>query len=108
MPVNTDCQVNVKSCLTILTGFSEIEPRPIKNLDFWGSKITKSIFFSNFFITKTSDFISKMNDDFISKMNDDFMKIEIYNIFQGQQYTILEFFSKIFFVILTSITSKTS
>ena len=49
-----------------------------------------------------------MNDEFISKMNDDFMKIEIYNIFQGQQYTILEIFSKIFFVILTSVTSKTS
>ena len=32
---------------TILTGFSEIQPRPIKNLKNFGSKITKPIFFFN-------------------------------------------------------------
>ena len=31
--------------LTILTDFSEIEPRPIKNQDFLEAKITKSILF---------------------------------------------------------------
>jgi hypothetical protein len=31
-----------------LTGFSEIEPRPIKNQDFLGSKITKWNFFQLF------------------------------------------------------------
>ena len=47
----------------MLTGFSEIEPRPIKNYDFLGSKITIDFFF-NFFITKVCDFVSNLNDDF--------------------------------------------
>ena len=37
---------------TILTGFPEIQPRPMKNYDFLVSKITKSNF-PNFFITKS-------------------------------------------------------
>ena len=66
-----------------------------------GSKITKSIFFSNFLKTKTSNFISYMNDDFYED------SFEVYNIFLGQKLTILEFLPKIFF-ILTSVTSETS
>ena len=37
---------------TILTGVQEIQPRPSRDHDFLGSKITKSIFF-NFFTTKS-------------------------------------------------------
>ena len=67
----------VKSFLTILTCFSEIEPRPIKKLEFFGTKNHKIYFFFYFFITKTSDFISNINDDFYED------SFEVYNIFLG-------------------------
>ena len=72
----------------------------MKNYNFFGAKIAKSIFL-NFFITKVSYFISNMNDDFHEA------SFEVYYISVSQKLTILGFSPQIFF-ILTSVTSDTS
>ena len=56
---------------------------------FWDRKSQNQIFF-NFFITKTSGFISYMNDDF----HVDFF--EVYNIFLGPKLTVWEFLTFFF------------
>ena len=72
----------------------------MKNYNFFGAKIAKSIFF-NFFITKVSYFVSNMNDDFHEA------SFEVYYVSVSQKLVILEF-SPQFFFILTSVTSDTS
>ena len=78
------------------TGKAEKTPIRI----FWDQK-SQNRFFSNFFITKSSNFISNMNDDFYEA------SFEVYYIFVRQKLAILGFSPKIFF-ILTSVTSETS
>ena len=56
----------------------------MKNYNFFGAKIAKSIFF-NFFITKVSFFVSNMNDDFHEA------SFEVYYVSVSQKLVILEF-----------------
>ena len=72
----------------------------MKNYNFFGAKITKSIFF-NFFITKVSYFVSNLNDDFPEA------SFDVYYVSLSQKLAILGFSPQIFFV-LTSVTSETS
>ena len=74
----------VKSFFTILTGFPEIQPRPSRDHEFLGSKITKLIFF-NFLITKSSNFISNLNEDCSQ------LSFEVYNVCVAQKLQISEF-----------------
>ena len=67
---------------------------------FWDQKSQNQLFF-NFFISKSSNFISNMNDDFYEA------SFEVYYISVRQKLVILGFSHKIFF-ILTSVTSETS
>ena len=73
----------------------------MKNYNFFGAKIAKSIFFFTFFITKVSYFVSNLNDDSHEA------SFEVYYISVSQKLTILGFSPQIFF-ILTSVTSDTS
>ena len=72
----------------------------MKNNNFFGAKIAKSIFF-RFFHKKVSYFVSNMNDDFHEA------SFEVYYVSVSQKLVILEF-SPQFFFILTSVTSDTS
>ena len=74
---------------TILTGVPEIQPRPSRDHDFLGSKITKSIFF-NFFTTKSPNFISNLNDDCSQ------LSFEVYNICVAHKLQILLIFIELF------------
>ena len=87
---------------TILTGFPEIQPRPSRDYDFLGSKITKSIFFFNFFITNSPNFISNLNDDCSQ------LSFEVYNVCVAQKLQISEFLIELFFAwtLATSATSR--
>ena len=71
----------------------------MKNYNFFGAKIAKSIFF-NFFITKVSYFVSNPNDNFSEA------SFEVYYVSVSQKLAILEFSPQIFF-ILTSVTYET-
>ena len=86
---------------TILTGVPEIQPRPSRDHDFLGSKITKSIFF-NFFTTKSPNFISNLNDDCSQ------LSFEVYNICVAKKLWILEFLIEFFFAwtLATSATFR--
>jgi hypothetical protein len=67
-----------------LTGFPEIQPRMSRGYDFLGSKIAKSIFF-NFFIAKSTNFISNLNDDCSQ------LSFEVHYVFVAQKLRISEF-----------------
>ena len=67
---------------------------------FWDRK-SQNRFFFNYFITKSSNFISNINDDF------DEASFEVYYVSVSQKLVILGFSPQIFF-ILTSVTSDTS
>ena len=69
---------------TILTGVPEIQPRPSRDHDFLGSKITKSIFF-NLITVKSPNFISNLNDDCSQ------LSFEVYNVFVPQKLPISRF-----------------
>ena len=69
--------------------------------EFCGLKITKSFFFFNFLITKSSNFISNLNDDFSQ------LSFEVHNVCVAQKLKILEN-SKQFFLAWTLATSPTS
>ena len=84
-----------------MTGVPEIQPRPSRDHDYLGSKITKSIFF-NFFTTKSPNFISNLNDDCSQ------LSFEVYNICVAQKLRILEFLIEFFFAwtLATSATFR--
>ena len=84
---------------SILTGFPEIQPRPIRDYDFLGSEITKSIFF-NFFRTKSSTFISNQNDDCFQ------LSFEVYNVCVAQKLQISELLTELFFAWILAPGSR--
>ena len=86
---------------TILASLPEIQPRPSRDHEFLGSKITKSIFF-NFLITKSSNFISNLNE------NCSQLSFEVYNVCVAQNLRISEFLIEFFFAwtLATSATSR--
>ena len=63
----------------------------MKNYNFFGAKIAKSIFFFNFFITKVSYFVSNLNDDFHEA------SFEVYYVSVSQKLVILEFSPRFFY-----------
>ena len=69
-----------------------------KKLGFFGIKNHKIDSFFNFFITKSSNFISNMNDDFYEA------SFEVYYIFVRQKLAILGFSPKIFFILTSAVT----
>ena len=78
---------------TILAGFPEIQPRPSRDraeiMIFWDRK-PQNRFFFNFFITKSSNFISNLNDDCFQ------LSFEVYNVCVAQKLQISEFLIKLF------------
>ena len=80
------CQVEVgKVIFDYLDSFFRNWPETNKELGFFGIENYKIIFFLNFFITKTSNFILHLNDDFYVD------SFEVYIIFLGQKLMIFEF-----------------
>ena len=89
LSINIPSKRQLSHFFTIFSGFPEIQPRPSRDQDFLGSKITKSIFF-NFFIAKFSNFISNLND-YCSQLS-----FEVYNVFVAKKLRISEFFIEFF------------
>jgi hypothetical protein len=90
----------VKSFVHYLDRFFRNLAETDKKLGFFGIKNHKIDFFFNFFIAKSSNFISNMNDNFYEA------SFEVYYSFVRQKLAILGFSPKIFF-LLTSVTSET-
>ena len=86
---------------TILAGFPEIQPRPSRDYDFLDRK-SQNRFFFNFFITKSSNFISNLNEDCSQ------LSFEVYNVCVAQKLQISEFLIELFFActLATSATSQ--
>ena len=84
LSINISTKRQSSNFFTILAGFPEIQPRPSRDQEFLGSKITKSNFF-NFLITKSSNFISNLNEDCSQ------LSFEVYNVCVAQKLQISEF-----------------
>ena len=88
----------VKSFFTILSGFLEMQPRPMKNYKFGGIKNSKIyIFFFSIFCHRASDGFSK-----------DSFEVQCITCLYVKNCQFQDFRLRFFFFILTLVTSTTS
>ena len=80
----------LKSFFYYLNRFSRIQPRPRRDYNFLGSKITKSLFFLNFFIKKFSNIILNLIEGCSQ------LSFEVYNVCVAQKLQFSEFLSNFF------------
>ena len=95
---NSDSQVNFLLSWQVFQKFSRDQA---EIMVFW-DRISQNLFFFNFFIRKSPNFISNLNDDCSQ------LSFDVYNVFVAQKLRISEFLIELFFRLdpSTSATSR--